>query len=132
MVAQDKNPLILVVEDIEETRDGIERLLKIDGYRVDPAREEQDAIQRAKRAKPDLILVSLGAPVTDVILKAFRIREHAGLSDDVPIVIFCVETVAEGAEIETEGRVYLTRPDNFDQLRQLLRRLLLGRRNPTI
>ena len=28
------NLIILVVEDVEETRDGIEKLLKVDGYRV--------------------------------------------------------------------------------------------------
>lgn len=78
MVAQDKNPLILVVEDVEETRDGIERLLKADNYRVEPAREEQDAILRAIRSKPDLILVSLGRPAADVILTAVRIRERGG------------------------------------------------------
>jgi CheY-like chemotaxis protein len=28
------NPMILVVEDVQETRDGFEKLLKADGYRV--------------------------------------------------------------------------------------------------
>jgi len=40
------------VEDIEETRDGIEQLLTADGYRVDPARDEEDAVVRAKRTPP--------------------------------------------------------------------------------
>jgi PleD family two-component response regulator len=53
-----QNPLILVVEDIEETR--IERLLIADGYRVDPARNEEDAVIKAKRTPPNLILVSFG------------------------------------------------------------------------
>ncbi len=120
-------PQILVVEDVEETRDGIERLLKADGYLVDPARDEEDAVVRAKRARPHLILLSVGAPVADTILTASRIREDSGLSDDVPVVIFCVEEIAEGAEVETKGEIYLTRPDNFDQLRRFLRQLL-GRR----
>ena len=42
----------VVVEDVEETRDGIEKLLKADGYRVNPARDEDDAIERAKREPP--------------------------------------------------------------------------------
>jgi CheY-like chemotaxis protein len=37
MSAANDGSLILVVEDVEETRDGIEKLLKADGYRVDPA-----------------------------------------------------------------------------------------------
>ena len=49
--------LILVVEDIEETRDGIEKLLKAEGYRVLPARSPEDAIQRVKHQLPDLLLV---------------------------------------------------------------------------
>lgn len=120
----ERNPLILVVEDIEETRDGIERLLIADGYRVDPARNEEDAVIRAKRTPPNLILVSLGGPAVDVISAASRIRDLAQLSQDVPLVIFCVQSVAEGAEVEVKRNVYVTRPDNFDQLRGLLRRLL--------
>ena len=41
----------------------------------------------------------------------------------VSVVIFSVQTVAENAEEKIEGNVYLTRPDNFDQLRTLFRRL---------
>ncbi|MGH8832518.1 MAG: hypothetical protein ACREXV_15740, partial [Polaromonas sp.] len=52
--------LILVVQDVEETRDGIEALLLADGYRVDTARDEKDAVMRAQRRYPDLILVNLG------------------------------------------------------------------------
>jgi CheY-like chemotaxis protein len=39
----DTNSIILVVEDVNETRDGIEKLLKADGYRVILARDEKDA-----------------------------------------------------------------------------------------
>ena len=52
--------LILVLEDVEETRDGIEQLLNADGYRIDPARDEEDAVTRAMRERPCLILVSPG------------------------------------------------------------------------
>jgi two-component system alkaline phosphatase synthesis response regulator PhoP len=116
--------LILVAEDVEETRDGIEELLQTHGYRVDSARDEKDAVLRAKREAPDLILVSLRGTPVDVIAAARRIRQSAELSDEIPIVIFCVEAVAEGAEVEIGENVYVTRPDNFDQLRGFLRRLL--------
>jgi hypothetical protein len=70
------------------------------------------------------MLVSLGGPAIDVIATAARICDRAQLSQGVPVVLFCIPTVAEGAEVEIAGNVYLTRPDNFDQLRALLRRLL--------
>jgi CheY-like chemotaxis protein len=119
----DGGALILVVEDVEETRDGIEKLLKADGYRVDPARNEEDAIVRARLESPNLILMCLG-PQTDNVRTVRRIREGAELSDEIPVVIFCVETIAEGAEVKIGTNVYATRPDSFDQLRILLGRLL--------
>lgn len=121
----DCNLTILVVEDIEETRDGIELLLKANGYRVEGARDEQSAIESAKRKHPDLILVSLGGLPCDVIATARRLRERAELGEHVPIVIFCFEELGEGAEVAIGQNVYLIRPDNFDQLRNLLARLLL-------
>lgn len=111
-----------MLNDIEETRDGIQELLKGDGYRVDSARSEQEAVAKGRRRSPDLILLSgLGIYLVEI---ACRIREQAQLSQSVPVVIFCVETIAEGAEVEIERNVYATRPDNFDQLRALIQRLL--------
>jgi CheY-like chemotaxis protein len=87
----ERKPLILVVEDVEETRDGIERLLIADGYSVDAARSEEDAVIRAELKPPNLILVSLGRPAVDVIAAASRIRNVARLRQGVPIVIFCLK-----------------------------------------
>ena len=116
--------LILAVEDVEETRDGIEQLLKKDGYRVDPARDEEDTVAKATRTSPDLILVSPGSSPTHVIATARRVRDRAALSDQVPIVIFDDDSIAEGEELRIDNNVYLTRPDNFNQLQGLLHRLL--------
>src|SRR6185436_16860778 len=57
--AQERSAIILVVEDVHETRDGIETLLTADGYTVAAARDQRDAIERAQRTTPDLILVGL-------------------------------------------------------------------------
>jgi CheY-like chemotaxis protein len=119
-----KSLIILVVEDVEETRDGIERLLKADGYFIHAARDEEDAVARGSRSLPALILVSLGGGSDNVVATAKRIRQRAGLSEDVPVVIFCVENIKEGTEVNIGGNVYLSRPDNFNQLRSLLHRLL--------
>jgi two-component system KDP operon response regulator KdpE len=120
----DVSPTILVVEDIEETRDGIERLLKADGYHVEAARDERDAVEIAWRRRPDLILVSLGGPPRAVIAAASQIRAGAELGENVPVVLFCIEEVGEGDEVAIGQNVYVTRPDNFDQLRRFLARLL--------
>ena len=123
------NPIILVVEDVHETRDGIEKLLKVDGYRVVLARDERDGIESAQRHRPDLILVSLAGSPSEVIVSSRRIRESAALGEDVPVVIFCFDEIVAGAEVVAGKNVYIAQPDNFNQLRGLLSRLL--RRIPT-
>ncbi|HSE18465.1 MAG TPA: response regulator [Pyrinomonadaceae bacterium] len=120
----DTNLIILVVEDVQETREGIERLLMVDGYRITLARDEQDGIESARRQRPDLILVSLAGVPREVILSARRIRESAAIGEDVPVVVFCVDEIAQGDEIAIGANVHVTRPDNFNQLRSLLARLL--------
>ena len=121
-----ERPVILVADDVEEIRDGIERLLTDDGYLVHTARSESEAVEKARRRRPALILLSFGGPAPDVIAAASRIRERAGLRDNVPVVVFCVPTLTEGAEIGLGRNVYVTRPDNFNQLRAFMGRLLGG------
>jgi CheY-like chemotaxis protein len=134
----DTSSIILVVEDIQETRDGIEKLLNADGYHVAVARDERDAIQSARGKRPDLILVSLAGSPSEVIAASRRIRERAEVGEDVPIVVFCIAGIGEGDEVAIGQNVHVTRPDNFNQLRRLLTRLLhsvpilaLGRNNET-
>ena len=117
-------PLILVVEDVHETRYGMEKLLTADGYRVALARDEKEAIEHIHLKRPDLILVSLPGKPNEVILAATRIRESASVGEEAPVVIFCVEGIAEGFEIAIGQNIHLTLPDNFNQLRALLSRLL--------
>jgi len=116
--------LILVVEDVRETRDGIEKLLQADSYRVALAENERDAIDKVSRNDPDLILVSLAGSSDEVVLSARRIRECAAGGDKIPVIVFSSETLAEGEEVAIDRSVYVTRPDNFNQLRSLLARLL--------
>lgn len=123
------NPVILVVEDVHETRDGIEKLLKVDGYRLVMARDEVDGIERAQRQRPDLILVSLAGTPSEILISGQRIRESAAIGDEVPIVVFCFDEIAAGAEVAIGKNVHIAQPDNFNQLRDLLSLLL--RRIPT-
>ena len=122
MVGEARAALILVVEDIHETRDGIERLLKADGYSVALSKDERGAIQSVQLTRPDLILVSLAGSSGEVLATVSRIREQPE-AEEIPIV-FWVEDIDEGEEVAMGENVYLMRPDNFNQLRGLLARVL--------
>ena len=117
-------PAILVVGDVEETRRGIERLLIADGYAVGTAAEEEEAVLKSLFHAPDLVLMSLALDAAELVAVARRLRGRAGLPEAVPVVIFCVATLEEGAEVDVGNNVHMTRPDNFDQLRAFLNQLL--------
>jgi DNA-binding response OmpR family regulator len=124
MPKPNKVSTILLVEDVEEIRDAAAELLTANGYCVVPARNEEDAVLRATLQPLNILLVNLPGPCPHVVEIALRIRERAALSQDIPILIFGVDTIAEGAELEIEGNIHLISPDNFDQLRECIRRLL--------
>lgn len=42
----------------------------------------------------------------------------------MPILIFCFDEIAAGAEVAVGKNVHIAQPDNFNQLRDLLSRLL--------
>ena len=116
--------LILVVEDVHETRYGMETLLTTDGYRVSLARDEAEAIESAQQRRPDLILISLSGLPNEVAMVAARMRKTMNAGAEMPVVIFCIKGIAEGDEIAIGQNIHLTLPDNFNQLRGLLSRLL--------
>ncbi len=127
MIARTENRArILIVEDVEETREAIQELLKRDGYLVDPAKDEDEAIERAQRNHPCLILISLDGKPEELEATAQRIRRRSGLTQQTPVVIFSLAALPEGAEKELAGNIHVTAPDSFDQLRTLLRRTLRG------
>ena len=120
----EKSRLILVVEDVYETRAGIDTLLKATGYRVALASTEREEINSTRLERPDLILVSGAALPNNVLVKVGRLRKEAAVGDEVPVVVFCAQDITEGDEVAIGGNVYLTNPDNFNQLRGLVARLL--------
>jgi DNA-binding response OmpR family regulator len=116
--------MILLVEADEGLRGDIKDLLTTDGFLIAAAKDEQEAVNLARRRRPDLILVCLGEPPLDLNSAVVRIRERAEISSEVPIVVFCIKSVAEGEEVACENHVYVISPDNFNHLRRFLKQLL--------
>ena len=121
----EKRRLILVVEDIYETRAGIATLLEANGHRVALTRAEGEARNSSRFERPDLILVSGSGLPDNVLVTVDRVRKDASVGIDVPVVVFCAQDISEGEEVAIKGNIYLRNHDNFNQLRSLVARLLL-------
>ena len=116
--------VILVFEQDQELRDGIAALLSTDGYRVISVRGEEEAILKTQSECPQLILTGIWKSKSETMASAKQIRERMNSGEAIPIVVFSDASLPEGSERELAGKVYLTNPDNFDQLREFIRRLM--------
>ena len=116
---------VLVVEDFEDNRFMMRRLLEMSGYRVVEAVNGREAVDMAVSERPDLILMDLSLPHLDGLAATRRIREHEGLGR-VPIVAVSAHDTSDfHAEALAAGcNEYVTKPIDFDQLESLLRRLV--------
>ena len=120
----DSQPLVLVVEDFEDNRFMMRRLLEMSGYRVVEAVNGNQAVESAASENPDIILMDLSLPQLDGLAATRRIRSREGLRK-VPIVAVSAHDSADfHAEALAAGcNEYVTKPIDFDQLVQLLDRL---------
>ena len=116
---------VLVVEDFEDNRFMMRRLLEMSGYRVVEAVNGKQAVEKATSERPDIILMDLSLPMLDGLAATRQIRQHDGLGT-VPIVAVSAHDSADfHAEAMAAGcNEYVTKPIDFDQLVQLLSRLV--------
>lgn len=116
---------VMVVEDFEDNRFMMRRLLEMSGYHVLEAINGEEAIRIAEQEHPDLILMDLSLPLLDGLAATRRIREREDLRG-VPIVAVSAHDTADfHAEALAAGcNDYVTKPIDFDQLEALLQRLL--------
>jgi two-component system, cell cycle response regulator DivK len=117
--------VVLVVEDFEDNRFMMRRLLEMAGYEVVEATDGEQALTVAQHAKPALILMDLSLPRLDGLAATRGIRQHPELCD-VPIVAVSAHDSADfHAEALAAGcNDYVAKPIDFDQLDALLARVL--------
>ena len=118
-------PVVLVVEDFEDNRFMMRRLLEMSGYRVVEAVNGEQAVETAVGERPDLILMDLSLPKLDGLAATRRIRQHDALSKIPIVAVSAHDTTDFHADALAAGcNEYVTKPIDFDQLEALLKKLL--------
>jgi two-component system cell cycle response regulator DivK len=119
------SPTVLVVEDFEDNRFMMRRLLEMSGYQVVEAVNGEQAVEAAVRERPDLILMDLSLPKLDGLAATRRIRQHEGLARTPIVAVSAHDTTDFHADALAAGcNEYVTKPIDFDQLEALLEKLL--------
>ena len=60
-----QRPLVLVIEDSDDTRDMFAAVLHLEGFTVEEARDGREGIEKAAQSLPDIIITDLRMPVMD-------------------------------------------------------------------
>ncbi|MBF8272251.1 MAG: hypothetical protein HW380_1356 [Magnetococcales bacterium] len=124
MVEQEKN-LILIVDDDTVILQLLETFLKGNRFAVVMADNGLDALKLFEQHRPDLVLLDAQMPQIDGFETCRRLKALPG-GDDVPVVI--VTSLSSGDAInrvfQSGAEDYVSKPINWDLLRQRMRRIL--------
>ncbi|MBA3357233.1 MAG: response regulator [Pyrinomonadaceae bacterium] len=112
---------VLLVEDTEDNRMMMRRLLELSGYRVSEAVNGVEAVKAAERETPDIILMDLSLPIVDGLAATRRIRQLPDLAT-VPIIAVSAHDTADfHAEALAAGcDAYITKPIDYTELEDLI------------
>jgi len=125
MQSQEQIATVLLVEDTEDNRFMMRRLLEMAGYGVVEATNGEEAVRFAQSERPDIILMDLSLPVIDGLAATRAIRKLDGFGKVPIIAVSAHDTSDFQADAITAGcDSYITKPIDFSQLELLISRLL--------
>ncbi|MFL6276906.1 MAG: response regulator [Blastocatellia bacterium] len=116
---------VLLVDDFDDSRFSLSKLLEIEGYEVIEATDGAQAIERALADKPDLILMDLSLPVIDGLSATRQIRQSNAMKR-VPIIAL---TAHDLVDIQTQAEDagctdYAPKPVDFTMLIDMMAKYL--------
>lgn len=116
---------ILLVEDTEDNRFMMRRLLEMSGYGVVEATNGEEAVRLAQSERPQLILMDLSLPVIDGLAATRAIRKLNGFKETPIVAVSAHDTSDFQSEALAAGcNSYITKPIDFGNLETLIARLL--------
>ena len=121
-----QKPVILIVEDEKNTREGLDKALK-GSYRTILAESGERALQVLAENQVDIIITDLRMPGMDGLTLVRRAIAHE--CRPVCIVLTAFGSIEAAVEAMKAGAYdFLTKPLNLDQLELILQRALRSRR----
>jgi two-component system cell cycle response regulator DivK len=114
---------ILIAEDNPDSRDALRSLLEAYGFHVLEAENGQEAVKKALRFRPDLVLMDIMMPVMDG-LNATRILRSSPEFRQVPIIALTAMAGARQLALDAGCDDHLPKPIDIPALVETIRGLL--------
>jgi len=119
---------ILVVDDNQDSRELVVKVLKNKGYEMVEAIDGEEAVEKAVAERPDLILLDISIPKLNGY-EVTRILKGREEFKDLPIVALTAHAMkgdrAKALEAGCEG--YISKPINVRELPAQIKSFLKGR-----
>jgi len=114
---------VLVVEDDEAARVGLQQLVRTWGFLVEAAGDGEEALRMATSFRPAIVISDLVMPRLDGLGLLRALREQG---DDIPVVILTAQgTVETAVEAIKQGAYdYVTKPVDVQRMRILLDKIV--------
>jgi two-component system cell cycle response regulator DivK len=124
-MGKDSAPKILVVEDNQDNREMVVKVLKFNGYQVIEAVDGEEAIEKAKTEAPALILLDIYLPKMDGYEVAKRLKGDTGLKD-IPVVALTAHAMKGNREQALAAGCdgYITKPIDIRELPKQIQHFL--------
>ena len=122
-------PLVLVVDDANDTRVIYAESLRFRGYRVDEASDGQEALEKVAALAPDVVILDMKLPLIDGCEVTRRLKT-APATKAIPIIVLSGHLLQESraAALAAGADIYLTKPCLPDDLARHIDELLDRRR----
>ena len=106
---------ILYIDDSDDNRLLVRRLLMAEGFEVEEANNAPDGIQMASNNPPDLILMDISMPHVDGLTATNQIRTISHISD-ITIIALTANAMQGDREkiLEAGCDGYISKPINVD------------------
>ena len=119
---------ILLVEDNQDSREGLARRLQRRGYEILQASDGQQGLTLARSARPDLVLMDMNMPVIDG-WEATRQLKAAAETRDLPVIALTAHSLMSDRTKTLEAGCvdYHTKPVDLPRLLAQIEAVLKSR-----
>ena len=104
------SPLVLIVDDATDNREGYAQYLQFCGFRTVEAATGQAAMTVAARERPDVILLDMRLPGIDGLEVTRRLRAEGFAGTPIIALSACVSPADVAAAIESGCDAFLAKP----------------------
>lgn len=113
--SQRRQPVIVVIEDNQDINDLLSLILEEEGYRVIPVTNGREAIDAARRHRPDLITLDLALPGKDgwAIARELQADEQ---TQDIPILVISAYTRDLDPQLRRQAARVISKPFYISQV----------------